>query len=156
MDKRFMRLAIQEARRNIRTLDGGPFGACIVRNGKLIAIARNTVLKTKDATCHAEVNAIRAASKKLKNFDLSGCEIYSTSEPCPMCFSAIHWARIDKITYGTSISEVKRHGFNELAIPAKKMRSVGKSKVKIRGGFLIGECREMLKDWHRLQNKKVY
>jgi guanine deaminase len=156
MNKKFMQLAIREARKNLGTLDGGPFGACIVRNGRPIAIARNTVLKTKDATCHAEINAIRLASKKLQRLDLSGCEIYSTTEPCPMCFSAIHWARIDKIVYGTGISEVKKLGFNELAIPARKMRCIGKSKVKIQDGFMGGECRALLKDWSRLASKKVY
>ena len=156
MNKKFMKLAILEARKNLRTLDGGPFGACIVKNGKPIAIARNTVLRAKDATCHAEINAIRLASKKLKNFDLSGCEIYSTTEPCPMCFGAIHWARIDRVIYGTAIKDVKKIGFNELAISAAKMRSAGKSGVKICGGFLIGECRAMLKDWSRLENRKVY
>jgi guanine deaminase len=156
LNRKFMQFAILEARKNLRTLDGGPFGACIVMNGKPIAMARNTVLKTKDATCHAEVNAIRIASKKLRNFDLSGCEIYSTNEPCPMCFSAIHWAGIGKIVYGTSISDAKKLGFNELAISAKKLRSAGKSKVRLQGGFLIGECEALLKDWSRLGSKKIY
>ncbi|MDD8016577.1 MAG: nucleoside deaminase, partial [Acidobacteriota bacterium] len=88
-----MRLALREARKNLRTLAGGPFGACIVKDGRVVATARNTVLKN-DSTAHAEVNAIRKACRKLDTFDLSGCEIYSTAEPCPMCFSAIHWARI--------------------------------------------------------------
>ncbi len=84
-----MRMAIREARKNLKKMDGGPFGACIVRGGRILAVSRNMVLKN-DATCHAEMNAIRIASKKVKGFDLSGCTIYSTTEPCPMCFSAIH------------------------------------------------------------------
>jgi len=155
LNSEYMRLAIEEARKNIQTLDGGPFGACIVKSGKVLAVARNTVLK-KDATCHAEVNAIRRVSKKLKTYDLSGCIIYSTTEPCPMCFSAIHWARIDSVIFGTHITDAKKIGFNELSISAKKMKSLGKSRVKIFSKFLIKECRELFKDWSALKNKKLY
>lgn len=151
----YMRLAIEEARKNLQTLDGGPFGACIVKSGKVLAVARNTVLK-KNATCHAEVNAIRKASEKLKTYDLSGCIIYSTTEPCPMCFSAIHWARIGSVIFGTHIADAKKIGFNELSIAAKKMKSLGKSRVKIFQKFLIKECRELFKAWDALENKKLY
>jgi len=96
LKQEYMLLAIAKARKNFKSLAGGPFGACIVRHGKLLSVARNTVLK-EDATCHAEINAIRQASKKLKSFDLSGCVVYSTTEPCPMCFSAIHWARMTQL-----------------------------------------------------------
>ncbi len=151
----YMRLAIEEARKNLQTLDGGPFGACIVKSGKVLAVARNTVLK-KDATCHAEVNAIRSASKKLKTYNLSECIIYSTTEPCPMCFSAIHWPIIDSVIFGTHITDAKKIGFNELSISAKKIKSQGKSRVKIFPKFLIKECRELFKDWNALENKKLY
>jgi len=151
----YMRLAIEEARKNLQTLDGGPFGACIVKSGKVLAVARNTVLK-KNATCHAEVNAIRIASGKLKAYDLSGCVIYSTTEPCPMCFSAIHWARIGSVIFGTRITDAKKIGFNELSISAKKMKSLGKSRVKIFPKFLIKECRKLFKTWNTLENKKSY
>ena len=96
LHEKYMWIAVCEARKNLCKVCGGPFGACIVKGGKVIAGARNTVLKN-DASCHAEINAIRLASKKLKTHDLSGCRIYSTTEPCPMCFSAIHWARIGSI-----------------------------------------------------------
>jgi tRNA(Arg) A34 adenosine deaminase TadA len=155
LNPKFMRLAIQEARKNLKDMAGGPFGACIVRDNKVLAIARNRVLR-KDATCHAEINAIREASRRIGDFDLSGCQIYSTTEPCPMCFSAIHWARIDKVIYGTAIADVKRLGFNELAISNKKMKAAGKSKVKITKGFMLRECRKLLSDWDSLDNKQTY
>jgi tRNA(Arg) A34 adenosine deaminase TadA len=155
MKKRFMRLAIQEAKRNFKDMQGGPFGACIVKNDKILAIARNSVLK-KDPTAHAEINAIRLAAKKLNSYDLSGCVIYSTTEPCPMCFSAIHWARIDTIVYGTGIADVKRRGFNELAISNIKMKTLGKSKVKVSANFLQDECRGLLEEWDKLESKAVY
>lgn len=154
MKEAFMAAAIKEARKNLRTMSGGPFGACIVKGGRIVALARNTVFKN-DATCHAEINAIRMASKKLKKFDLSGCVIYSTTEPCPMCFGAIHWAGIGAIVYGTCIEDAERLGFNELQITSARMKALGASAVKIRGGFLLEECSALFEDWERLGKKKV-
>lgn len=154
-NERFMRLAVREARKNIKAMDGGPFGACVVKGARLLAVARNTVLK-RDATCHAEVNAIRMASREIKNFDLSGCVIYSTNEPCPMCFGAIHWARIGCIVYGTGIKDAARIGFNELNISDKKIKALGKTGIDIISGFLIEECRALLKDWNSSEKKKLY
>jgi len=154
-DQKYMHLAIQEARKNFQTLDGGPFGACIVRGNKVAAVARNTVLKN-DATCHAEINAIRIASKKMKTFDLSDCVIYSTTEPCPMCFSAIHWARIKKIVYGTTTADAAKIGFNELRITDKELKRLGKSRVKIYRSKLVSECKKLFSDWQKFPRKQLY
>lgn len=151
-----MRMAILSAVSGIQKSEGGPFGACLVKNGKVIALAHNEVLKRKDSTCHAEINAIRVASKKLRSYDLSGCVIYSTTEPCPMCFSAIHWACIDQVLYGTSIKDVQKRGFNELSIPSQLMKKAGRSKVKITAGFGRKECERLLKAWDALPQKKTY
>lgn len=150
-----MQLAINEARKNLKDIQGGPFGACIVKKGRVIALARNTVL-THDPTGHAEINAIRAAAKKLQTFDLSGCEIYSTTEPCPMCFAAIHWAKIEKIYYGTNIADVQKRGFNELAITNNRLKKLGRSKVKIVKDFIREECLGLLQDWDLLAEKQTY
>jgi len=150
-----MRLAIKEAEINLKKMSGGPFAACIVKGNRILAVARNTVLKN-DATSHAEINAIRKASKKLKNFDLSGCIIYSTTEPCPMCFSAIHWARISTIVYGSNISDADKIGFNELKISDFKLKGLGKCKIKIIKGLMLKECRKLMSDWNSLENKLVY
>lgn len=152
---RFMRLAIKEARKNIRTMEGGPFGACIVKGEKVLALARNTVL-ISDASSHAEINAIRLASKKIKSFDLSGCVIYSTTEPCPMCFAAIHWAKIDKVIFGTNIKDAAGVGFNELRISASQMRKQGQSRVKIKRDFLRRDCLALMSEWGALENKRLY
>lgn len=152
---KYMRVAIQEARKNLKNLHGGPFGACIVKAGKMIAVARNTVLKN-DATCHAEINAIRLASKKLKTFDLSGCVIYSTTEPCPMCFGAIHWARIRAIIYGTGIADAAGLGFCELAISNEILKKTGKSAIKIFSSYLRDDCLELFKGWSLLETKLLY
>ncbi len=152
----FMRLAIKEAGKNVR-LDsrGGPFGACVVKGERVLAVARNTVLKN-DPSAHAEINAIRVACRNLHTFDLSGCSIYSTTEPCPMCFAAIHWARIYAVIYGTSINDVKKLGFNELSISCAKMKALGESKVHVAAHFLKGECLRLLQDWDALPVKTVY
>lgn len=150
-----MRLAINAACKNLTTFHGGPFGACIIKDGKVLAVAANTVL-CHDATCHAEINAIRKASKKLKTFDLSGATVYSTTEPCPMCFSALHWARVSAIVYGTSINDAARAGFNELKITNKTLKTLGKVKTKITAGVLLAECKELFKDWVNSPHPPTY
>lgn len=110
---RYMQVAVNEARYGIKHGHGGPFGCVIVKDGKIIAKAHNEVLKRKDATNHAEMRAIQIASRKLRNFDLSGCELYVTGRPCPMCRMAIQWAKISKVYYGCDYSDAKMIGFNE-------------------------------------------
>jgi guanine deaminase len=152
----FMRAALHSAKRGMMRGSGGPFGAVLVKNGKVLAVSHNRVLKMQDPTCHAEINAIRTASRKLKTFDLSGCEIYSTTEPCPMCFAAIHWARIRKVYYGTAIADVRRRGFHELCISNQKMKRAGGSGVALQPRFLAEECRSLLQQWDRLPKKQTY
>lgn len=150
----FMRAAIKDAKCHCLNGVGGPFGACIVKNGKIITLGHNSVLADLDPTAHAEVNAIRSAAKILGSYDLSGCVIYSTTEPCPMCFSAIHWAKIDEIVYGTNIADVQRLGFNELEISNQHMKAEGKSPVTIIADFLRDECLTLLDDW-KSQSKPI-
>jgi len=107
-----MREAISLADDNVRN-GGGPFGAVIVKDVKVVATGVNRVTANNDPTAHAEVSAIRNACKKLKTFDLSGCEIYSSCEPCPMCLGAIYWSRIKKIYYGNSKADAKDIGFDD-------------------------------------------
>jgi len=156
MREEFMFSAIEEARAGMTSGEGGPFGAVVVMGDRIISRAHNTVLKDNDPTRHAEVKAISEAARKLGSYDLSGCEIYSTTEPCPMCFSAIHWARIQKVIFGTRISDVAELGFNELAIPAGKMKHYGGSAVDIEEGFLRAECEKLLKEWEDLPDKRTY
>ena len=155
-EEKFMALAIEEAYSGIKEVHGGPFGAIIIKNGKVIGRSHNTVVRDNDPTHHAEINAISEASRNLGTYDLSGCSLYSTTEPCPMCFSAIHWARIERIVYGTEIDDVKRLGFNELTIPVSKMKTEGASGVEIEAGFMTQKCRELLIFWDTLPNKVIY
>lgn len=109
----FMQIAIQEAREGVSNGDGGPFGTAIVRDGVLIASGHNHVLAYNDPTCHGEVDAIRKACKRLGTFDLTGCELYTTGEPCHMCLCACMWANISKIYYGCTIADNEIIGFRD-------------------------------------------
>ena len=126
---KFMKMAIKEAENGITLNHGGPFGAVIVKDGKVVAKGHNQVLKNQDPTCHGEIMAIHKACKKLKTFDLTGCELYTTGEPCPMCLAAILWANIDKVYYGCNIVDTEEIGFRdkkfyELSTPEKKQEFV--------------------------------
>lgn len=110
---KFMLMAIKEAKKGIQKGHGGPFGAVIVKDGEVVGKGHNQVVKNNDPTCHGEIMAIHRACKKLGTFDLSGCEIYTTGEPCPMCLSAILWANIDKVYYGCNIEDTKEIGFRD-------------------------------------------
>lgn len=108
----FMREAIRLSLENVNN-GGGPFGAVIVKNGEIIATGVNRVTDSCDPTAHAEVSAIRAAASGLGTFDLSGCEIYTSCEPCPMCLGAIYWAHLDKMYYGNNKTDAKDIGFDD-------------------------------------------
>jgi len=155
MKKDPMLTAVEEARKGASKCEGGPFGAVIVKHGKIVAKAHNLVLKKNDPTCHAEIEAIRKASKKLGTYNLEGCEIYSTTEPCPMCFSAIHWARIGKIYFGTETKDAAEIGFNELAISDKTLKRLGNSKIELVPGYKREECLKLLEYWKNM-NCELY
>jgi guanine deaminase len=112
MDK-FMKLAIAEAKKGILAKHGGPFGAVVVKDGLVIARGHNHVVINNDPTQHGEIDAIRKACKKLKTFDLTGCTLYSTAEPCPMCLGAILWANIGKVYYGCRVQDTEEIGFRD-------------------------------------------
>jgi guanine deaminase len=110
---RYMKIAIREAEKGIAKNDGGPFGAVVVKNGVIVAKGHNLVIATHDPTAHGEIVAIRKAAKKLGTFDLSGCELYTTAEPCPMCLWAIYWANVGKVYYGCSVADTGKIGFRD-------------------------------------------
>jgi tRNA(Arg) A34 adenosine deaminase TadA len=149
-----MRLAIETTRTGLAK-GQTPFGAVITRDNDLVIAAHNVVWETTDITAHAEVNALRLACRKLGIVDLKGCTIYSTTEPCPMCFSAIHWANIDRIVYGTSIADAAEAGFNELPISNYDMKRLGNSRVEVVGDFLREEAKELFRIFKE-RGTKVY
>ena len=138
-EEKYMQMAIKEAKKALREGSRWPFGAVIVKGNKVIITCHNTVHSSKDPTDHAEINAIREACRKLNSKDLSGCTLYATCEPCPMCFTAAWWANISEIVYGTSLKDASSLG-REMLVSSKFLNKKGGSKIRIRGGLLRGEC----------------
>ena len=155
VDEKFMRLAINKAKQGIKQ-GQTPFGACISKDGEVISCVHNIVWESLDITAHAEISAIREACKKLNTVDLSGCVIYSTCEPCPMCFSACHWAKISKIIYGAQIEDAKKLGFSELTISNKEMKQLSDSPIEMVGNVLREENLELFKLWSEQENRRIY
>ncbi|MDD5021163.1 MAG: nucleoside deaminase [Endomicrobiaceae bacterium] len=151
--KLFLEKVISLAIKNVKINNGGPFVAAIIKNDKIISCGYNQVTKKNDPTLHAEIDAIRKASKKLKTFDLTGCVIYSSCEPCPMCFSAIHWANIKKIYYGATKETVSKYGFRDLKI--YKELKTGKFSIKQKKINIDSEI-EPFKIWNRKKDKIKY
>lgn len=149
-----MKIAIGEAIIGLKKKDGGPFGAVIVKNNKIIAKSHNQVLKTKDPTSHAEINVIRLASKKLKRFNLSDCELYTTCKPCPMCLSAIYWARINKVYFGAMPIDAEKIGFIDKELydffKERKNNKINLKKINRK------ECLEVMEKFNLDPNKKLY
>jgi tRNA(Arg) A34 adenosine deaminase TadA len=147
-----MRLAIRKAQEGMAT-GQSPFGSAIVRPGKdggkceVVAVTHNTVWRDGDPTAHAEVNCIRTAAKALGTIFLHGCTLYSTTEPCPMCMAAIHWAKIDRVVFGATIADAEGAGFSELAVAAKDLTKLGGSPVKVDDGLLREECAALFHQW---------
>ena len=141
---RFMDRAIAVARRGI--LAGQhPYGAAIVRNGRLLVAEHNTVRSTLDATAHAEVCAIRAACRKIHGVDLSGCEIYCTCEPCAMCMGACYFSGIGKIYFGAFIADKFAFGLPDLGVGASILSKIGTGAPKVTGGVWREKCVELFK-----------
>lgn len=151
---KFMKMAIEEARKGINLNHGGPFGSVIVKNGEVVGVGHNQVVGLNDATCHGEMQAIRDASKNLKTFDLTGCEIYTTGEPCNMCLSACIWANIEKIYYGCTIKDNAIIGFRD-----EKIDNIfgGREKLK---NYLVcldrEECLKLFEEYKSLKNATKY
>ena len=124
-----MQRAVELALDNVRLGRGGPFGAVIVRHGEIFAEGYNLVTSTKDPTAHAEVTVIRRASAKLGHFNLEGCEIYSSCEPCPMCLGAIYWARLDRIYFGCNQQDAAQIGFDDALIYEELRRPLAERQI---------------------------
>ena len=150
----FMQEAFAEAQKGISAGDGGPFGAVIVKEGKIIAHGHNEVIKSNDPTAHAEMVAIRKAAAMLNDFSLAGCTLYVTGEPCPMCFSAIHWAHIDKVYYCNTKEDAAQIGFDDALITEI---IEGKKKDPISFVHLPDEnCKQLFQQWYEDINKVPY
>lgn len=151
----FLRRAIALATENVLTGKGGPFGAVIVHDGKIVGEGANSVTGTNDPTAHGEVNAIRAAARALGTFDLSGCELYTSCEPCPMCLAATYWARISAIYYGTNAADAAKAGFDD-AFLYDEIRKDHAARTIPSQQLLADEARASFKAWIDSPNKIEY
>ena len=150
----FMRQAIVLAKENIKN-GGGPFGAVVVKDGEVVATGVNRVTANNDPTAHAEVNAIRASCIKLGTFDLSGCVIYTSCEPCPMCLGAIYWAHLDKIYYGANQFDAARVGFDDSFIYRELELTPDKRKKPVEN-MLRTEAQEPFDAWSEYVDRIEY
>ena len=151
----FMQEAIRLSFETMRNNTGGPFGAVVVKDGKIIARGFNKVVSTNDPTAHAEVVAIREACKVLNNFQLSGCELYTSCEPCPMCMAAIYWARPDKVYYGNSKTDAAQIGFDDDFIYQEIALPYSERKIPILR-IMENEALEAFKEWSNKNDKVRY
>jgi guanine deaminase len=151
----FMREAIKLSVNNVREGKGGPFGSVIVKEGKIIARGVNEVTAANDPTAHAEVVAIREACKTLHSFDLSGCEIYASCEPCPMCLGAIYWARIDKLYFGNTKQDAAAINFDDQFIYDEIDTPVAERRLFTRQ-LLRDEALEAFIKWQQNADKTEY
>ncbi len=152
--EKFMLRAIELSIQSVEK-GGGPFGAVIVKDGKIIAEASNSVTRDNDPTAHAEINAIRAAAKKLGTFDLSGCEIYTSCEPCPMCLGAIYWARLDKIYFANTREDAAKIGFSDEFIYQEIAKPVEQRSIPT-VQMLRDKALEAFKAWEEKDDKIEY
>lgn len=154
-EEKFMNAAIALAESGVAKGEGGPFGCVIVKDGKIIGQGYNKVISTNDPTAHAEIIAIRDACKNLDTFQLDGCEIYTSCEPCPMCLGAIYWARPKVIYYGNTKEDAAKIGFDDSMIYEEIEADVNDRKIPA-----INICREEASttfiEWHNKDNKKRY
>lgn len=150
-----MRLAIARAAEGVDK-GNSPFGAALVKNGKVISCCHNRVWDDTDITAHAEIVALRDCCRKTGLIDLAGFTIYATCEPCPMCFSAIHWANVSRIVFGARIRDAEAAGFRELTVSNEKLQAMGGSRIELVGPVLEEEARAMMRVFAERADRKTY
>jgi guanine deaminase len=155
MQEEFMRAAIRLSRAKMRANRGGPFGAVVVRNGEIIARGWNRVTSTNDPTAHAEVTAIRATCRKLKTFQLSDCELYTSCEPCPMCLAAIYWARFKNVYYANTRQDAAKVQFDDEWIYHEVAQPLAQRKIPMHQ-LLRDEALEVFAEWQAKPDKVRY
>lgn len=143
------------SRDQMRRNEGGPFGAVVVCRGKIVGRGWNRVTSTNDPTAHAEISAIRDACRKLKTFQLDGCELYTSCEPCPMCLAAIYWARVKKIYYANTRKDAARIEFDDDLIYREVSRPISGRKIPMKR-LLRGEALKVFAEWQRKADKIRY
>jgi len=154
MKNKFMTRAIELSIESVN-IGGGPFGSIITKDDKIISEGFNKVTLTKDPTAHGEIVAIRQACKNLNNFDLSGCELYSTCEPCPMCLSAIYWAHIDKVYYANTRDDAQKINFDDSSIYSELQKNINERKIQMIQ-MMRNEALKAFELWDKKTDKVKY
>jgi tRNA(Arg) A34 adenosine deaminase TadA len=155
MNGKFMREAIRLSIQMMRRGKGGPFGAVVVRHGKVVGRGSNQVTSHNDPTAHAEILAIREACKRLKTFQLDDCDLYTSCEPCPMCLSAIYWARLGRVFYANTRQDAARIDFDDEFIYREVALPIGKRKLKMKQ-LLREEALAAFAEWEQKTDKILY
>jgi guanine deaminase len=155
MTNQFMARAIALAIENVRSGVGGPFAAVIVKDGAIVAEGSNRVTSTNDPTAHAEVVAIREACRKLANFELTGCDIYTTCEPCPMCLGAIYWARPMRVYFACTAADASKAGFDDSFIYQEIARPQGSRKIPLTP-LMREDALAIFREWEAKADKVRY
>ena len=155
MENLFMARAIQLSLENVRSGRGGPFGAVVVNKGAIIGEGANQVTSTNDPTAHAEVLAIREACKRLGSFSLEGCEIYASCEPCPMCLSAIYWARLARIYFANAAADASKIGFDDSVIYREIAQPHSQRKIPMIQ-LMRNEALAVFRAWEARPDKITY
>jgi tRNA(Arg) A34 adenosine deaminase TadA len=153
--EKMMKLAIEVAKQGVM-VGQSPFGSVIARGDEVIMKGHNQVWATSDPTAHAEITTIRMGCQQTSTIDMSGCVLYSTCEPCPMCLAACHWAKFDYVVYGATIEDAKVAGFSELTISAPDMVKLGGSPMKLLKGFMAEECKSLFGLWLSQESSRSY
>lgn len=151
----FMERAIQLSLENVRASLGGPFAALVVRESKVLATGTNQVTTSQDPTAHAEIVAIREACQAIGKFELRGCELYTTCEPCPMCMGAIYWARLDKVYYANTREDAARIGFDDSLIYDQLVLPLASRQIPMIQ-VMHGEALEAFHQWQTSPDKTQY
>jgi tRNA(Arg) A34 adenosine deaminase TadA len=150
-----MRIAIELAAQHMRARDGGPFGAVVTRGAEIVARGWNKVTSTNDPTAHAEMTAIRAAAAAAGSFQLRGCVLYTSCEPCPMCLGAAYWARLDRIVFAATRADAAAAGFDDAEIYQELSRPLPARKLPMQE-VLREQAAEVFAEWLRLPDKTLY
>jgi len=154
-NNKFMAEAIRLSKEGMLLNKGGPFGAVVVKDGVIVARGENRVTSTNDPTAHAEIVAIREACKKLKTFQLDGCELYTSCEPCPMCFGSIYWARPDKVYYANTKEDAAQIGFDDHFIYQELDKPINEREIPMEQ-IMRNEALVAFKEWTEKGNKVEY
>jgi tRNA(Arg) A34 adenosine deaminase TadA len=154
-DQRWLRAAIDLARKHMQSGRCGPFGAIVAKGNRIVGVGWNQVVAAGDPTAHAEIVALRAAARALKSFRLNGCVLYSSCEPCPMCLGAAYWARVERVVFGADRYDAQAAGFDDAELFKEYRRGSSQKRLRVRQ-LLQTEARTVFEEWRKMAGRVMY